>query len=74
MIKKLLLVILILILIVGCKKPENDNIRVIFADDELNGGVIINEMGYPCGYDDGICPNHYATHKPVCKIQDPDCE
>lgn len=75
MIKKLLFIILILILILGCKKDTTtETIKVIFADEYNNGGVTINELYYPCGYQDRICPNDYSPSKPVCKKIDPDCE
>ncbi len=74
MTKKLLFtLLLIIILISACKKAADDTTRVIFTEDELNGGVIIKNIGYPCGKTDGVCPDDYSTHKPVCKNQDPDC-
>ena len=74
MTKKLLFIILILILILGCKKtPTTDTTKVTYANEYNHGSVQINDDIYICGYQDRICPNDFSQQKPVCQVEDPDC-
>lgn len=73
MLKKILLILLILTLLSGCKKDTTEPIKVIYSTEYDNGGVFIEGQGYPCGYQDNVCPDDYSPSKPVCQKVDPDC-
>jgi len=72
--KKTLLFILLLILLLGCKKGNSpDTVTVTYANEYTNGNVKVNDEIYICGYQDNVCPNDFSANKPVCKVEDSDC-
>ncbi len=73
MIKKIILIILILTIISGCKNPVDDTITVIYPDEYTHGSITAGDEIYICGYKDRVCPDDFSTQKPVCKVEDPDC-